>query len=607
MAFWDDGVQLHDLNPFSEGHVLGSARRDSRKEPPGSQPADPRNFMYPGAERDPVTHDLVYGLDVYNRDTRDIAGQYGGALRGMGQGLYDYGGRVAGMGESALGADSDRLTYDPTLGAVRGNVGMIDDAGATLLGLAQAPNGESVAEAQLKRGVAEAANQNLALAASGRGLGGGAAARRAAMSQNAQLFGRMNPELAALRAQETQADLQRRAAAASAAAGAGAQGAQANLGLGGYVTGSRGQAEGLATERGLGLINQGIGAAGAGANAVGQGGALGLQGQGLVGQANAAALQGGIAAEANKTTRRGQDRGLQGSESQAEAQQRGALIGLIGSGLGSVATMGAGGAVGGAAPAVSDRAAKKDIEPVEVRASGTPSMADVFRRERYAPETTELSGEEEDAFQRWARANKVRDVDSLDSHYDYRGFWKDTGGASIRGGVDHFPDTFKQHGHPTFSRDSRYSQGSGDGGVWFGDTFVAPPDYGAATEYPTPRQPTMPTPAAAEETISQTPAYSFSYKEPERHGEGQRVGVMAQDLERTPAGRRAVVRSPDGKRAVDPGELSTINTAALFGIQKRQDKLEEQLDEWRKMFPALTPPDTDALDESYAAERAYRP
>lgn len=86
-------------------------------------------------------------------------------------------------------------------------------------------------------------------------------------------------------------------------------------------------------------------------------------------------------------------------------------------------------------------------------------------------ETTKLNPNEEAQFQEWAKTNGITDVDHPDSHYDYRGYWQQTKGAPHQAG-DHFPDTYKQHGHPTFSTESKYSRGSSDGGTWVGDKFV---------------------------------------------------------------------------------------------------------------------------------------
>lgn len=90
-------------------------------------------------------------------------------------------------------------------------------------------------------------------------------------------------------------------------------------------------------------------------------------------------------------------------------------------------------------------------------------------------ENTALTPAEERAFREWAIANGIHDVDMPDSHYDYRGFWKQTQGASHPPGSErHFPDTFKQHGHPTFSVESQYSAGPFDGGRWLEESFVPP-------------------------------------------------------------------------------------------------------------------------------------
>ena len=93
-----------------------------------------------------------------------------------------------------------------------------------------------------------------------------------------------------------------------------------------------------------------------------------------------------------------------------------------------------------------------------------------------ADEVTSLSPAEERQFRSWAMANGITDVDQPDSHYDYRGYWKATNGADHSPGtVQHFPDTFKQHGHQTFSQESQYSRGAFDGGMWIGDRFIAQP------------------------------------------------------------------------------------------------------------------------------------
>jgi hypothetical protein len=91
-------------------------------------------------------------------------------------------------------------------------------------------------------------------------------------------------------------------------------------------------------------------------------------------------------------------------------------------------------------------------------------------------EVTSLSPVDEARFRQWVRQNGIADLDHPDNRYDYRGYWKEHGDKPIRFGVDHFTDTYKQHGHPLFSAESQYSAGPWDGGRWIGEnTLVAPP------------------------------------------------------------------------------------------------------------------------------------
>jgi hypothetical protein len=87
-------------------------------------------------------------------------------------------------------------------------------------------------------------------------------------------------------------------------------------------------------------------------------------------------------------------------------------------------------------------------------------------------DTTKLDPLTELLFQKWVAQNQIHDVDHPDSHYDYRGFF--LSGLPHKAG-DHYPDTYKQHGHPTFSVESKYSRGLQDGGQWLGDTLIPPP------------------------------------------------------------------------------------------------------------------------------------
>ena len=94
-------------------------------------------------------------------------------------------------------------------------------------------------------------------------------------------------------------------------------------------------------------------------------------------------------------------------------------------------------------------------------------------------ERTRLTAAEEAAFRQWVLANRITDVDHPAVRYDYRGYWRDVaskGGDQTKAYADglHFPDTYKQHGHPTFSVESKYSAGPYDGGRWQGEEFIPP-------------------------------------------------------------------------------------------------------------------------------------
>lgn len=100
------------------------------------------------------------------------------------------------------------------------------------------------------------------------------------------------------------------------------------------------------------------------------------------------------------------------------------------------------------------------------------------------PEVTDL-GDREPAFQTWLAGHSVdgHSIDPTQGQYDYRG--------AFNAGVEpdasgHWPDTFKQHGHPTFSNESQYSERPGEGGSWQGEKYIpAGPRVMAAKEMPT--------------------------------------------------------------------------------------------------------------------------
>lgn len=68
-------------------------------------------------------------------------------------------------------------------------------------------------------------------------------------------------------------------------------------------------------------------------------------------------------------------------------------------------------------------------------------------------------------------------------------------------------------------------------------------------------------------------AHRYDYKNPEKHGKGKRVSVMAQELEKSELGREFVFDTEDGK-AVDYGKGFGVMLAAQAALNKRLKKLE---------------------------------
>lgn len=67
--------------------------------------------------------------------------------------------------------------------------------------------------------------------------------------------------------------------------------------------------------------------------------------------------------------------------------------------------------------------------------------------------------------------------------------------------------------------------------------------------------------------------YKFTYKDPAKNGEGERLGVMAQDMEKSPMGSEAVVDGPDGKQ-IDMKKALSASLAALGRLNERLNNVE---------------------------------
>ena len=80
---------------------------------------------------------------------------------------------------------------------------------------------------------------------------------------------------------------------------------------------------------------------------------------------------------------------------------------------------------------------------------------------------------------------------------------------------------------------------------------------------------------AVREVFDNLSPYLWKYINPE-HGEGEFVGVMAQDLEKSSAGKNAVVQTKEGKM-VDFNKIIPMMLAAITSQQKRINELERSI------------------------------
>jgi len=76
-----------------------------------------------------------------------------------------------------------------------------------------------------------------------------------------------------------------------------------------------------------------------------------------------------------------------------------------------------------------------------------------------------------------------------------------------------------------------------------------------------------------EEFLNALDSYNFEYKD-EKHGQGEKTGIMAQDLEKSELGKQMVRDTPEGKM-VDFGQ-------GFAAILAAQAELKDQLDSLKK-------------------------
>lgn len=77
---------------------------------------------------------------------------------------------------------------------------------------------------------------------------------------------------------------------------------------------------------------------------------------------------------------------------------------------------------------------------------------------------TKLNNKEEKEYQIWR--NNLPENLQEEEDYDLRGLWKENKDQGLLDDNSHFPDKYKKPNHITFSKESIYSRGSIEGGIW---------------------------------------------------------------------------------------------------------------------------------------------
>lgn len=474
--------------------------------------------------------------------------------------------------------------------ALQGNWGQQTSAlnnaasfGNTLAGL-ETQQGPSAAQAQLQAGTNAAMGSQIALARSGRGFGGGAAATGLAQQQLGQLGAANANNSAILRAQEDAAWRGRNAANLANAAGiqtaVGSQfGQQAGADLSAGVTG-RAQNDAAA----LGWAGQGQDAwkTGVGSNFAGQSLASGIRGQEM----------GGGQALADRQLRAWAARnGFNLQQEQMDNQQEAGYIAAGATALTGLA-------------ALSDIRAKTNVVPSD-QAGADFARGGIVQDEGF---DAAHPGIATSFLTEQGRANYDKN-DALRLRHEAAGRefaeYGDDGlgrrsaryqaNALARGGLGGVGAGGRgATAMPLTPMQQQYLGDDGSGAPAQASTFA--PEVRPDTSKPLDMD-TLD--ASAADAVRNAPGSFYDYKDPGASGAdaARHYGPMAQDLAKTPAGASAVVKQPDGSLGVDTGRLSLVNTSALSAQQKQLDELAAQLESFRTSPSAVQP------DQVYGGRR----
>jgi hypothetical protein len=555
---WTDPIRGDDANASDATGV---------RQPDGS-------VIYQGEHdkwvRSPGNKDLRYTQDegsTWEKTSRaDAAGQYGmqgndprnymygrtatGADEAVGR-AWETGDRAAHMGERLLADDktrADTLQNRRALATDWANqntaLGQSTGYGRDLAGL-EAVEGRSAAQSQLQAGTNAALANQMSMARSGRGFGGGAAAAGLAQAGAAQTMANQTNAAATLRAQE-QANWRTRQAA-------NLTGAADIYGRAGLQYGDQAQ-----FETDAGYKNRTVNDAAAadwarmGHDAYFKGADTSLAGDKVGADIRGKEMEGGLGFERNQLEHWAAENNLTLAGQARQDRKEAGYLAAGGAAVGSFVDnyLGTDGSdVRGKTRIVADDKAGSDFArgrqalPVDTYRAGFGddlTFDGALYRPRFAPMTADERG----------RVRQDLDDDRLGSRP-----------SGFRGATARPIDTTAE---PV----------TGSSGARAGSS--EPRTVTAGGQKIEIRQPDL----EALDAARNAPGSFYNYKDPNAPGaDGARhYGPMAQDLAKTPAGRTAVTTLPDGKLGVDTGRLSLVNTSAVSAQQKQIDDMASQLD-----------------------------
>jgi len=83
-------------------------------------------------------------------------------------------------------------------------------------------------------------------------------------------------------------------------------------------------------------------------------------------------------------------------------------------------------------------------------------------------------------------------------------------------------------------------------------------------------------PEQIDDLLNNLTGFKYDYKDPEKHGEGKRMGVMAQDVEQSEMGKELVSEDEEGVKRIDTGKSVSAILAGLARMNERLNKVEEE-------------------------------